>query len=317
MHLNFALRHHAANSGYIVSSPLLHSLRYPIHNYTATVVATDQLAQYSRLPELKNILLTSTNVRRLDIEFNYNWIEQGTQWRKISATPHPLQLPLTPSDRLPTLNELSFSGPPETYEFDFAHCQLFRQCMDWSHLTRLDIGISCPQHFFQQIGPSLCSLRSLTMGIRTGNRSWLHWRQGPLTCENLEPVQEFLKSVPGLQELRILDMCHAAKTIAPVILNSHKSLQTFSYISSMHRNWHRPMNAEKLPYTWTQHQLYDLCQQNPDLFALEINFPLEDGHWVSSLPIENKTKCRIELLMIIVAIRIRLSTCSLQISAPS
>ena len=262
-----------------LSSPSLHSLKYSILNHTATVVATDQLAQYSKFPDLRKVLIDSSNLKNLDIEFKYNWMSRN-RWPSTNATPHLLYLPLQPSDKLPTLEELSFSGPPETYEFDLDHCQLLSQCMDWSRLTRLDLGISCPQHFFEQIGWRLCSLKSLSMGIRTGSRYWCHWAQGPLTCESLDPITSFIDSLPELHELCLVDMAYAVDSVAPIIVESQHSLRKLSYTTSMHRKKHRGTPLEKRLHTWTQARLRKLLERCPDLTQLEIDFPLNRGKWV-------------------------------------
>lgn len=106
--------------------------------------------------------------------------------------------------------------------------------MDWTHLRRLNLGISCPQYFFQDIGNCLRNLESLTMGIRTGQGDWLHWPYGPLICEDLSPVMRFIALIPGLRELCLLDMECAAQAVASVIVDSQKSLRKLSYIASMH-----------------------------------------------------------------------------------
>ena len=213
----------------LLSTPLLHSLSFSIHNYTATVTATDQREQYSKLPELRKVLLQSPNLKKLNIEFKRNWINGRMEWSGDCAHPALLQLPLEPTDRLPSLHELSFSGPPETYEFDLQHCILLRECMDWTHLQRLDLGISCPQYFFEQIGSQLSSLRALSMGIRTGDRRYKSWLQGPLTCNDLETVTRFLEALPRLHELRLTDFCDAAEEIVPAILTNQTELRVLRY----------------------------------------------------------------------------------------
>ena len=263
----------------LLSSPLLHSLSFGILNSTATITATNQLEQFSRLPDLRDILLKAPNLRKLDIKLKYNWIQRAVKWYGNTASPHVLNLPLKPGDQLPPLRELSFSGPPETYEFDLKHCQLLKECMSWSQLYRLDIGISCPQYFFEELRSHLVNLKSLTMGIRTGERRYQYWPCGPLTCEDLEPVIRFIKAVPGLHELHITDLDAAAETVAPAILASQKSLQDFSYLASIHRNYKR----RKDPHAWTTAQLIDLQERCPDLSRLEIDFPLNEGKWVCPL----------------------------------
>ncbi|KAL8849420.1 MAG: hypothetical protein Q9221_005592 [Calogaya cf. arnoldii] len=121
--LSVAAHNHPITDKRSLQSPLLHSLSFCILNHTATVGATDQLEQYSKLPELREIMLRSANLRKLDMKFEYNWMVRHAEWSGITANPHVLNLPLQPSDRLPPLQELTFSGPPETYEFTLEHCQ--------------------------------------------------------------------------------------------------------------------------------------------------------------------------------------------------
>lgn len=268
----------------LLSSPLLTSLSFCVLNHTATIGATDQLKQYSRFPELRQILLNTPNLRHLDIQFEYNWIGRQVKWSGDSAIPRVLNLPLSPSDRLPPLQELTFSGPSETYEFDLEHCQVLKVCIDWSHLRRLDLGISCPQHFIEEIGSSLHCLKSLTMGIRTGERRYKPWHYGPLTCTALDPVIQLIRSRPGLRELNLTDLSAAAETIAPTILESQRCLQNLSYRASMNRS----RDIRNNPYAWTTIQLQSLRENCPNLSDLEIDFPLEAGKWVSDCLCSNQ-----------------------------
>ena len=108
----------------LLSSPLLQSLSFCVLNHTTTLVATDQLAQYSYFSELREMLQKAPNLKELDIKFQYNWRRRRVDWS--GKTTRALNLPLESSDRLPSLHKLSFSGPPETYEFSLEHCQLLK-----------------------------------------------------------------------------------------------------------------------------------------------------------------------------------------------
>lgn len=233
--------------------------------------------QKSKLPELRAILINSPQLKKLDIKTKYSWIPQHEIWSGDEAILRRLNLPLQPSDRLPDLRELRISGP-DAYEFDLENCQLWSRCMDWSQLQTLDIGFSCPQHFFDEIARDLTSLKTLTMGIRTGDRKYKHWVYGPMTCENIGSVARFIEAVPNLRELHITDLDSGAEVVAPSILGSQKSLQTLSYHALMHRTYRR----RKLPYAWTTTQLHELRQQSPDLSCLVVDFPLENGKWVGA-----------------------------------
>ena len=267
----------------LLSSPLLHSLRFGIFNTSATVGLSNQLVQYSKLPELKELLLNTPGLKQLDIRFGYQWMGSGIKFSGIAEKPHPLNMAFSRSDQLPSLHELTLSGPPnETYEFDRPHCEVLRHCMSWSQLCSLNLGISCPQHLFEEIGGSLSTLKSLTMGVRVGDRKYWRCENGPMTCENLEAVTKFLETVPGLYELTITDLDDAAQIIASTIVSTQKSLVKLSYLSSLYRRgWHA--DRKEPPSVWSTAQLLELKNQCPALSHLEINIPLEKGRWVSTV----------------------------------
>ncbi|KAL8696302.1 MAG: hypothetical protein Q9224_002865 [Gallowayella concinna] len=255
----------------LLCSPLLHSLSFCILNHTATVVATDQLGQYSKLPELREVLLRSPNLRKLDIKFEYNWMGRRVHWSGITAEPHVLNLPLQPSDRLPPLRELTFSGPPETYEFDLKHCRLWKQCMDWSQLRRLDLGISCPQNFFEVFGGNLPSLKALTMGMRVGDRNYTHWPYGPLTCDNPSRIKNFIQSLPPLLELNLTDLDLLVELFNFEIPGYHRSLRKLYYHASINRS------DRSRHYTWSESHLLALRDRCRDITDLTIDLPLVKG----------------------------------------
>ena len=273
----------ASNDMRLLRSPLLHSLRFGIFNTSATVGLSSQLEFYSKLPELKEIILNAPGLKKLDIRFRYHWMGPGPKFSGLSATPHVLNMAINPSDQLPSLHELTFSGPPnEAYEFDRPHCELLRHCMDWGQLRRLNIGISCPQYLFEEIGGSISTLKSLTMGVRVGNRKYWRCENGPMTCENLEAVTKFIGSVPGLHELIITDLDDAAEIIASSIISTQKSLRKLSYLASLYRQgW--LTNRREPPSVWGTAQLMELKNQCPALSHLEINIPLEKGRWVRTV----------------------------------
>jgi len=255
----------------LLSSPLLYTLVFGIRNRMRDHEIQEQ---NSKLPELRDILLESPQLRRLNIKTRYSWMQPIYQTEQIER--RLLNLPLQPSDRLPPLTELSFSGP-DTYELDLEHCQLWSQCMDWSQLYTLNLGISCPQHLFSEIGPQLVGLKELTMGIRTGDRRYEHWKFGPMTCDHLMLVLNFIESVPDLYELNLTDL-DASPDIVPLwIVDCQRSLQSLSYHASMHRS----EDLREGPHAWDAAQLPYLRQRCPDLAHLLLDFPLVDGGWVS------------------------------------
>lgn len=236
----------------------IHSLRFCALNRGSTTSGKPLVA----LPELREIILENPNLRKLDIEF-----EHSVQMLR-------LQLPLLPSDRLPPLQELSFSGAPVSYEFDPRHCSLLKRCMDWSHLRRLNLGINCPPEFFQAIGPSLHNLQSLVMAIRVGGL-----QNRPMTCVSHDAVIQFLASLPKLVEIQIQDYSGSSSLVVPVILETHQSLQRLSYHSSGFRNRSIPWEA----YVWTMAHIQGLRDACPGLLELELDVPLTNGKWVRQL----------------------------------
>ena len=193
----------------------------------------------------------------------------------MQSEPRAVNMPLQQSDRLPTLRELRISGPG-VYNFSNEHCKLWRNCMDWTQIHTLDLGSSCPQHFFEEIGDQLRSLKILTIGISTGEERFGY---GPrhMTCMTLEPIKDFIASTESLHELHVTDFDNVAEVIVPIILNSQKSLQVLGYHTSMGR----PYSQVRRLIVWTPAQLEALYSDISNLSDLMIDFPLENGNWVS------------------------------------
>ncbi|KAL8889627.1 MAG: hypothetical protein Q9215_003135 [Flavoplaca cf. flavocitrina] len=260
-------------------------------------VTTSQLEQYSKLPELREILLRSSNLQKLDIKFEYNWLDRKAVWTGITARPHVLNLPLQPSDRLPSLQELTFSGPPETYEFTREHCRLWKQCMDWSHLRRLDLGISCPQYFFEEIGSCLTNLRSLAMGVRIGDRYFTHWAQGPLTSNNINVVTNFITCIPMLQELSLTNFVSGESDLFQSIRTKCTSLRKLYYHASINRHDHLVKPYILYPV------LVATISELLELRQLTFDFPLLDGHWPTHLANDIAKLARLDTLKIFIELR--------------
>ncbi|KAL8911462.1 MAG: hypothetical protein Q9172_007673, partial [Xanthocarpia lactea] len=284
----------------LFSSPSLYALGFCILNHFPTSTASRQLKQCSRLPELREVLLRSPNLRRLDIMFGADRISSSVNWLGDTASPHILCLPLRPSDRLPPLQELIVSGNPQIYEFTLEHCQQWKQCMDWSQLRRLDLGMSCPQHFFEQFRETLPNLRSLTMGIRTGDRPRTHLSQGPLTCNRLATITQFMEYNSEVHELNITDFDTFVGDICMSIWLTYRSLRKLYYHASIDRK----TSGDRFPflYTWNPRILEGIGLANPDLQELTIDFPYPEGHWpvehaqiIAKFSRLNKLKIYIEL----------------------
>lgn len=89
--------------------------------------AHEDLDQRSRLPELRDIIVKKSGIRKLDIRTKYSWT--CGKRSGIDAIPRLMNLHPQASDRLPHLLELRFSDP-EPYEFDLDHVKQWSQCMD-------------------------------------------------------------------------------------------------------------------------------------------------------------------------------------------
>lgn len=245
----------------LLASPLLTTLRFCILNRRLAPEWNNR----SLLPQLRDVLLKSPNLRELNIEFELN-----SQYKELS-------LPLVPSDRLPALQTLAFSGSPAPYDFNLNHCQLLKRCVGWSHLRRLDLNTSCPEHLFKEIGGKLCNLQSLRMGILIAglNNPWSD--SAPMTSSSLGPVTAFIRSVPGLLDLHLDDYCASSQVIAPIILDSQRLLQTLSY-QAAREIWNHERDG--ISDAWTTAHIRELHERCPDLSQLVVDVPLDHGKWV-------------------------------------
>ncbi|KAL8671694.1 MAG: hypothetical protein Q9168_003816 [Polycauliona sp. 1 TL-2023] len=256
----------------LLRSPLLRSLSFGILNTTVNGHHTRELYQCSKLPELREILLGCPNLKNLNITLDYHWARaHGPDWPGTTARPHLLHLPLQAQDRLPSLQELTFAGPPEPYEFTLEHCRLWSSCMDWAQLRRLDLGMNSPQPFFETFATKLPNLKSLAMGMRMGERRYSWWE--PMTCGNLNPIINFLCAIPPLYELTLTDFESACELFEDEIWENNPSLQKLYYHVAVGRK------NEKHAHAWELEWIVALGTLCPDITDLTIDFPLVDGHW--------------------------------------
>lgn len=232
----------------LLATSLLHSLR--VNVTPGNIDLYQPLDKHLKMSELKEVLVQTPRLQKLNIYFS-----EGALRRERANDLSLLQLPLDVSDRLPSLHELTISGHTDMYEWDLRHCELLRQCMDWSHLRQLDLGVGCPEHLFDQVGPHLYNLRSFKMGA---------------SCEKLGPIIQILHNHRGLQELDITDLNSSTQILVPVILDHQTSLQRLSY---------RSVSYPRREHLWTMAQLRELRDQCPKLSHLEIDFLLVDQKW--------------------------------------
>lgn len=113
------------------TTPLLPYLRFTAA--PGPIETHDKLNCRSKISELRNITVNALNHRKLGISIApYSLISDV-------ADPQILQLPLKPTDRLPSLHKLIFLGPPDTYNWDSPRCAFLHQCMDWRQLRLFEI----------------------------------------------------------------------------------------------------------------------------------------------------------------------------------
>ncbi|KAH0566254.1 hypothetical protein GP486_000352 [Trichoglossum hirsutum] len=250
----------------LLSSPLLHSLRFTIH-YLG--IGTDN-GTLSELPKLKEILLKSSRLKVLHLKLCQGIPTYPNDYRRfkidISKAPQWLYLPLLPSDRLTPLHELMLSDWPPYY-LSRQHCEIWRECMDWSQLRCLDLGAGCPGNFFEALLGRVPNLKSLRMGFDTTSRPY-----GRLTCVDPTFVQGFIESIDSLHELFITNQVRDPGILFPAIVKHHESLQTLAF--------HTPPDTSfrhSGPGVWTTEQLTQLREQFTKLSRLEIDLSLADS----------------------------------------
>lgn len=142
--------------------------------------------------------------------------------------------------------------------------------MDWSHLRLLDLGINYPQHYFEEFGKSLPSLKSLTIVIRSGDsHSFPSGAQEPTTCNNVLPIHRFLITIPALRELSITDFNSNFADIFEMIETKCQKLRKISYHASLSRR--RAHSSERL-----ERALAELAKLL-ELRELTLDFPLVNG----------------------------------------
>ncbi|KAI4185159.1 MAG: hypothetical protein LQ348_004415 [Seirophora lacunosa] len=168
----------------LLASPLLTTLRFCILNRRLAPEWNNR----SLLPQLRDVLLKSPNLRELNIEFELN-----SQYKELS-------LPLVPSDRLPALQTLAFSGALAPYDFNLNHWLLDLHIDDYSASS-------------QVIAPIILDSQRLlqTLSYQAAREIWNHERDGISDAWTTAHIRELRERCPDLSQLVIDVPLHHGK----------------------------------------------------------------------------------------------------------
>ena len=252
----------------LLSSPLLQFLSFGTVNGRTSCGFSDGLAHYSKLPELKAILLMIPHLRKLNVRFRYNWRRRQIEWLGFTATPHI-------SDQIPALPISRLSGPDETYENVESNCQLSIQCRDWGRFRGFAVRISYPHYLFDDMWDCVHQ-KPLTIAEEVTDRreDWCTYLpRGDFTGKNLYTVVDFIEPIPDAEVPHPTDLDSAAAKIASAITETRHRFETF--LSRAPKT-----QSSSRYYEWTPEQLQHLHQQALELQHFKIEFTLLGGKWV-------------------------------------
>jgi len=178
----------------LLSSPQLYSLKY-------LALTEGYPFKTSELQFLKLILTQAKNLRILhldvggDIAYSFSPVQEILRKRGIDCSGKgPMNLGFQEGDTISSLQELSILSL--IYDLSASHCSAWKQCMDWTCITTLNLGDRCPASFFTILRDSLPNLLSLRFMFALGENEQQQ-------CNNVSQVGDFLDSVQGLNELHI------------------------------------------------------------------------------------------------------------------
>lgn len=114
----------------------------------------------SEMLKLKEVILRSPRRRVLHLRF----YRRATIYsdNSVLANLNFLNLPFIPGDKLPPIQELQLWTQ---YNLNYQNCHMWRQCMDWDQLCRLDLRDGCPRYSFEQFRGRVRNLKSLRFGF--------------------------------------------------------------------------------------------------------------------------------------------------------
>lgn len=172
----------------LLSSPQLDHLIYSVPCLNTIAEETPSLFH-----ALKCTLVQARNLRSLTLNIHYN----PDAYRLPGTRTDRLQLPLSPEDRLPPLEDLAITAT--TYAFDEPHCTLWRECMGWNKLKRLVLHAANPAAFFTAFTGALPALEDLDISLHYPGQDFSAQR-GEHALD-VVPLRDFMASLRTLRAL--------------------------------------------------------------------------------------------------------------------
>jgi hypothetical protein len=236
----------------LLNSPQLQLLDYAIVGETSP----DRVSEF---PLLKQVILHSKNLRILRLNIQSGpppFDNQFELYRLCEDFGGPLNLQFQSSDICPPLQELKL---PREYRLDMDHCMTWRDCMDWSCLTSLNLENRCPENF-------LTALSGLVPNLKYLHRALWEGKNPEEQCSNMSVVRKFLNSINGLEELYIQNYYQDIfQAVWPRIKRHCSTIQILEV--------HTPREYTKWP-RWGMLEMDDLLERSPRLSALSIDLTL-------------------------------------------
>lgn len=191
----------------LLSSPLLTELTYTVY-YKGWQSGTPVASEW---PKLTQALLAGGNVRSLRITSEPDvrpCIVDENEPEKIP------RLGLQPGVCLPKLEELSIRAETHRYLWDEPHCLALHDAIDPAHIQALDFGSDNPEEFFYTFTGLMPNLRSLAFGVKQGS---------------VISARNFIKSLTGLQSLRIMSVKDEISELWPAINCHNETLKSLVF----------------------------------------------------------------------------------------
>ncbi|KAJ4350489.1 uncharacterized protein N0V89_009110 [Didymosphaeria variabile] len=187
----------------LLASPQIYSVDIYVHR-SSPFIPQDAYSEYRTL---KDCLVRGNSVKRLSIH-EYKNFDVPRQFRSQEApqnggsalinwtrvTRGPLNFDWQDGDHFPSLESLKL--PEDEYHLPAKHCDMWTRCMDWSHLLRLDVSESAPQHLLKVLTGRVPQLEHLRFGQWLPICNDASWKWG----KRLD-IKRFLNSITALKEL--------------------------------------------------------------------------------------------------------------------
>jgi len=236
----------------LLKSPQLHLLDYAI-------VGEASPDRVSEFPLLKHVLLYGKSLRILRLHIQSGPSPFDSQFDFYSLCDDfsgPFNLQFQSGDICPPLQELKL---PRQYRLDTDHCMIWRDCMNWSCLTNLDLGNRCPENFLIALCGFVPNLKYLRFALWEG-------KDPEEQCSNMSVVRKFLNTIDALKELYIQNYYQDFfEAVWPRIKRHCLTLQVLEV--------HTPRGYTKWP-RWGTLEMDDLLRRSTRLSALSLDLGL-------------------------------------------